>query len=105
VSITIRGLASLFVGRGVRRVFFRGFYLLRRTPLPIRLQVYQSEVVYYGFRSNNRQDPADMQKAIPSLLPFLAFFMAMSVLSHRGNEKLCLVSFLKMMKIVLSSQT
>ena len=34
---------------------------------PTRLQVYQSGVVYDGFRPDTGQDPAEMKKTIPSL--------------------------------------
>ena len=63
------------LGGGVRRVILMGFYLLRRTPLPIRLHPSESGVVYNGFRSDSRQDPKDMKKAIPFFSPFLAFFI------------------------------
>jgi hypothetical protein len=56
------------------------------------------------FQLDRRQDPKDMQKAIPSLYPSWLFAWAIRVLPHKDNHDLCLVSFLKMMKIVLSSQ-
>jgi hypothetical protein len=65
--LRLGGLASVFVGGRVRRVFLIEFYLLRRTLPPIPLHPSESEVVYDGFRFDTRQDPKDMTNAIPSL--------------------------------------
>jgi hypothetical protein len=92
VPIAIRGLASLFLGRGSpAHLFLWDFTCCAGLPLPIRLQVYQSEVVYHGFRSDHRQDPAEMKKTIPSLDPSWLFSWAMRVLSHQR----CSTKFLR----------
>jgi hypothetical protein len=68
VPIRITGLASDQSGEGESGAsFLMKFDVCARLPLPTRLQVYLSGVVYDGFRSDNRQDPTDMKKAIPSL--------------------------------------
>jgi hypothetical protein len=55
-------------GGGVRRCFFEEFFIYAPdSPSRSRLQAYQSGVVYNVFRSDTRQDPTDMKKAIPSL--------------------------------------
>jgi hypothetical protein len=88
VPIIIMGLASFQTGRGSPARFFYSILLVcAGLPLPTRLQVYQSEVVYNDFRSDTRQDRKDMKKAIPSLYPSWLFSWAMRVLPH----KKCLV--------------
>ena len=68
MPIAIRvSCCSLFGEEESGAFIFIAFYLLRRTPPPIPLHPSESEVVYDGFRSDQRQDPTDMQKAIPSL--------------------------------------
>ena len=81
------------------------YHCMRLTPPPHPLT---GLPVWCGLRwlsIRHEASPQGHAKSHSLPLPFLAFFMAMRVLPHRDSNDLCLVSFLKMMKIVLSSQT
>ena len=66
--LQLRVLLLSLWGGGVRRVYFYRILLVAPdSPFPIRLHPFESGVVYDGFRPDNRQDPAEMKKAIPSL--------------------------------------
>ena len=76
MPIAIKGLASLFVGRGSpARFFYRILLVAPDSPSPIRVQVYQSGVVYDGLSTRQKARPQGHAKSHSLPLPFLAFFM------------------------------
>jgi hypothetical protein len=78
-------LPQSLLGRGSpARYFLEHFTCCAGLPLRSRLQAYQSGVVYDGFLNRQQARPQGMKNAIPSLSPFLAFFMGYrSVLPHK----------------------
>ena len=68
MPIAIMGLAYFPIWEGESgALFLWDFTCCAGLPLPIRLHPSESGVVYNGFRSDSRQDPKEMKKAIPSL--------------------------------------
>ena len=72
--IVLTGLASYVLGRGSpAHLFLKILLVCAGLPLPTREQAYKADVVYDGTRPDQRQDQADMKKAIPSLYPSWLF--------------------------------